>query len=69
MSNEDKEFEKAKKKKKLEVSSAAANARIDAFFSDIVKRAFYCNRGKEKITFGFDRADGTVIEVALSTAW
>ncbi len=66
---EDLDFEKAKKKKKLEVSSAAANARIDAFFSDIVKRAFYCNRGKEKITFGFDRDDGTVIEVVLSTAW
>ena len=69
MENPNEDFEKAKKKKKVEVHFASANAVIDELFADVVKAALYCNKGKEKITLGFDRDDGTVIEIALSTAW
>ena len=67
MENED--IEKAKQHKKQEVEKAAANAVLDNLFSDAEKDAFYCYRRSGKIRLGFDRDDGTVIEIALSTAW
>ena len=69
MSNEDKEKEKAKEKKKLQVRSVAARAMFHEFFSEVAKSAFYVNESAKKISIGFDRDDGFVIEVSLSTAW
>ena len=67
MKNED--IEKAKQHKKQEVESAAANAVLDNLFADVEKDAFYCYKRSGKIRLGFDRDDGTVIEIALLTAW
>ena len=66
---ENENIKKAKQHKKQEVQSAAANAVLDNLFSDVEKDAFYCYRRSGKIRLGFDRDDGTVIEIALSTAW
>ena len=67
MENED--LEKAKQHKKQEVQNAAASAVLDTLFADVEKDAFYCYKSNGKIRLGFDRDDGTVIEVALSAAW
>ena len=51
------------------MEKAAASAVLDNLFSDVEKDAFYCYKRSGKIRLGFDRDDGTVIEIALSTAW
>jgi len=80
MSVEENDFEKAKEKKLWQVRFAEARAVLDTLFCDIADMLLYdsdktlsmaVSRSdfEKRIALGFDRDDGSVVEVSLATAW